>query len=72
VYERACSPKFFVTLYGEDHLSAFHGGASPAEVVVERTTIDFLDRYVAGEHDALARLLRDGDVPGVASIVASP
>ena len=72
VYDRACSPKFFVTLHGEDHLSAFHGGSSLAEVVVERTTIDFLDRYVAGEHDALARLLRDGDVTGVATIVASP
>ena len=72
VYDRACSPKFFVTLHGEDHLSAFHGGSSPAEAVVVRTTIDFLDRYVAGEHDALTRLLRDGDVPGVATIVASP
>ena len=29
VYERARSPKFFVTLFGADHLSAFHGGASP-------------------------------------------
>ena len=72
VYERARSPKFFVTLFGADHLSAFHGGASPAEVVVERTTIDFLDRYVLGEAAALGRLQHDGDVPGVASILAAP
>ena len=72
VYERARSPKFFVTLHGSDHVSAFHGGSSPAEVVVERTTIDFLDRYVLGETEALGRLQRDGDVPGVASIAAAP
>ena len=72
VYERARSPKFFVTLVGEDHASAFHGGSSPAEVVVERTTIAFLDRYVLGETEALHRLLHDGDVPGVASIAAAP
>jgi dienelactone hydrolase len=72
VYERARSPKFFVTLNGSDHLNAFHGGSSPAEVVVERTTIDFLDRYVLDEAAALGRLQRDGDVPGVASIAAAP
>jgi dienelactone hydrolase len=72
VYERARSPKFFVTLFGSDHVSAFHGGTSPAEVVVERTTIDFLDRYVSGDAEALARLQHEGDVPGVASIAAAP
>ncbi len=72
VYERARSPKFFVTLNGSDHVNAFHGGSSPAEVVVERTTVDFLDRYVLGETVALGRLQRDGDVPGVASIAAAP
>ena len=72
VYDRARSPKFFVTLHGSDHVSAFHGGSSPLEVVVERTTIVFLDRYVSGDTDALGRLLREGDVPAVASIAAVP
>ena len=72
VYDRARSPKFFVTLHGSDHVSAFHGGSSPLEDVVERTTIAFLDRFVLGDSDALGRLLRDGDVPGVASIAAVP
>jgi dienelactone hydrolase len=72
VYERARSPKFLVTLYDCNHVSAFHGGSSPAEVVVERTTIAFLQCYVKGEAAAVDRLQRDGDVPGVASIAASP
>ena len=61
-----------MTLFGSDHVSAFHGGSSPAEVVVERTTIDFLDHYVLGDAEALGRLQHDGDVPGVASIAAAP
>jgi dienelactone hydrolase len=72
VYERARSPKFFVELAGQDHVGAFHGGLSTAECVVERTTIHFLDCYVKGEPSALDGLLRDGDVPGVATIDAAP
>lgn len=72
VYERARSPKFFVELFGQDHVSAFHGGSSPAEIVVERTTIEFLDCYVKGEQAALHRLQRAGDVSSVASIEAAP
>lgn len=72
VYERARSPKFFVTLFGQDYVSAFHGGTSPAETVVERTIIDFLDGYVKGDQAALHRLQRAGAVSGVASIEAAP
>ncbi len=73
VYDRARSPKFFVTLHGEDHVSAFHGGSSPLEVVVERTTIAFLDRYVLGDSRRVAvACCATGDVPGVASIAAVP
>jgi predicted dienelactone hydrolase len=71
-FARANPPKFFVTLFGQTHSSAFGGGARPAEQVVERTTTDFLDRYVAGRAGALARLTRDGNVPGVASMRAAP
>jgi dienelactone hydrolase len=72
VYERAQSPKFLVELFGVDHVSAFHGGGSAAEVVVERSVIAFLDYYVKGDRAALARLRRDADVSGVASLTAAP
>lgn len=71
-YAQANSPKFFVTLFGQTHGSAFGGGQKPAEVVVERTTVDFLDRYVRGRKGALATLQRDGNVAGVASLQATP
>ncbi len=71
-YAQANAPKFFVTLFGQTHSSAFGGGGRPAEQVVERTTIDFLDRYVEGQAGALAELTRDGSVSRVASLQASP
>ena len=73
-FARAESPKFLVTIFGGTHGSAFGGGADPPEVVVERTTVDFLNAYVKGEGTkaALKRLGRDGNVDGVASLEASP
>ena len=71
-YAAANPPKFFVTLIGQTHGSAFGGGTHPAEVVVERTTIDFLDRYLRGQPAGLARLAQDGTVPGVATLQATP
>jgi predicted dienelactone hydrolase len=71
-YAQANPPKFFVTLFGQTHGSAFGGGTHPAEVVVERTTTDFLERYVTGQAAALARLQQAGDVPSVASLQAAP
>jgi predicted dienelactone hydrolase len=71
-YAQALPPKFFVTLFGQTHGSAFGGGTKPAEVVVERTTTDFLDRYVKGQAGALARLQHDANVTSVASLQAVP
>ena len=71
-YAQANPPKFFVTLFGQTHSSAFGGGTRPAEVVVERTTLDFLDAYAAGQRGALARLERDGNVAGVSSLQSAP
>ena len=71
-YAQANPPKFFVTLFGQTHGSAFGGGTSPAEVVVERTTTDFLNRYVKGQSAALTRLQADGNVASVASLQAAP
>lgn len=71
-YAQAQPPKFFVTLFGQTHGSAFGGGTKPAEVVVERTTTDFLDRYVKGQPGALPRLQREANVPSVSSLQAAP
>ena len=71
-YAQANPPKFFVTLFGQTHSSAFGGGTRPAEQVVERTTTDFLDRYVQGRAGALPRLEGDANVAMVSSLQATP
>jgi len=71
-YARASGPKFFVTIIGGSHGSAFGGGDSPSEEVVEQVTVDFLDLYLKGKKSALRRLERHGAVDGVASLEASP
>jgi hypothetical protein len=45
-------------------------GDGPPEPVVARVTVDFLDRYLAGQRRAAARMRRDGHVAGVATLVS--
>jgi predicted dienelactone hydrolase len=71
-YAKASAPKFFVTLFGATHGSAFGGGTKPSEEVVNVTTTDFLNLYVKGKTSALATLQKDGNVASVASIQATP
>jgi predicted dienelactone hydrolase len=54
-------PKFLLKLLGAPHLG-----------LVERATIDFLDRYLKGNGGALTKLSAAGNVPGTASLTASP
>ncbi|MGI8776599.1 MAG: alpha/beta hydrolase family protein [Acidimicrobiales bacterium] len=46
VYDQATAPRFLLTLVGGGHLSPFTGG-SRYEDVVDKTTLDFLDAYLA-------------------------
>ncbi len=71
-YAKAQTPKFFVTIAGATHSSAFHGDDDPASVAVVKTVTDFLDFYLKGKQSALKRLDRDGNVDGVATLEASP
>lgn len=69
VFQAASSPKFFLDLLGAGHLPPFDG-AAPWAPVVDRVTLDFLDRYLAGRTSSSGALLSDGR-PGVATISAS-
>jgi dipeptidyl aminopeptidase/acylaminoacyl peptidase len=71
-YERAQRPKYLVQLLGQSHVGPFDGGDSPAAQVVHATTLAFLDAYVRDDRSARERLVREGDVPGVASLRAEP
>ncbi len=69
-FEAATPPAFFVTLIGAEHSTPYRGSGGEASDVVEATTLDFLDAYLKGDTDAIDALIRDGDVPGVATIEA--
>jgi dienelactone hydrolase len=64
-YQQAPGPRFLLVLHGADHLSPF-AGQTPWAPVVDRVTIDFLDRYLAGR---AAPLEPDGTVAGVSTLV---
>ncbi len=65
----ARSPKFLLRLLGAEHLPPYTD-EQPQLSVVERVTIAFLDHTLKGS--SLRRLLDDGTVPGVATLVSHP
>ncbi len=71
VYDQAGPPRWFLGLKGADHLSPFAGGTS-WQPVVDRVTIDFLDRYLAGTTGSVSALISDGQRPGLATIAGTP
>jgi len=62
-------PRFYLDLFGAGHRLPYVGDGPP-EPVVARVTVDFLDRYLAGQRRAAARMQRDGHVAGVATLVS--
>ncbi len=63
-YTNASPPKFFITLPGATHGSAFQGGSSPNEKIVNTAPAQFFDIYLKGK-DALLEQLRK--TPGTES-----
>ncbi len=71
IYDAAPAPKHYLSLFGASHTGAYLP-PGPARAVVERVTIDFLDGYLKGSQAALARMARDGTVPGLAGMTSAP
>jgi dienelactone hydrolase len=61
--------RFYLDLFGAGHLPPYEGHGRP-EPVVARVTVDFLDRYLAGQRGAAAAMRRAGNVAGVAALVS--
>jgi len=56
-FQEAAGPKYFVTLPGEGHVTAFVVGlGTPVGSVTTLTTIDFFDRYLKDDADGIERL----------------
>jgi dienelactone hydrolase len=64
-------PKYLLRLLGAPHLPPYTG-EEPQLAIVERVSTAFLDRYLKGARDGLARLARAGRRRGVAVLEARP
>jgi fermentation-respiration switch protein FrsA (DUF1100 family) len=62
-------PRFYLDLLGAGHLLPYEG-RGPAELVVARVTVDFLDRYLAGSPTATAAMPHDAHVAGVGTMTS--
>jgi hypothetical protein len=62
--------RYYLALFGADHFSPYEGVRAP-EPVVERVTIDFLDRYLAGQPGGPGVMRRAGRVRGVSELVSA-
>jgi dienelactone hydrolase len=70
-FNLAPRPKFLLTLTGASHLPPYTT-QQPQLGIVERVSIDFLDRYLKGAQDALRAMSTAGNVRGVAALQADP
>jgi pimeloyl-ACP methyl ester carboxylesterase len=72
VFDGAGRPRWLLRLLGADHLSPFAGSGTVWQAVVERVTVDFLDRYLSGRSSSDQALAADGQRPGLATISGDP
>jgi dienelactone hydrolase len=61
--------RYYLDLFGANHFTPYEG-SSPPEPLTARVTIDFLNRYLAGQQSATAAMRKDGQVSGVAALVS--
>lgn len=71
-FANANPPKFFLTFLGGGHISPYVGGTDPAAVALQKTTVDFWDRYLKGDTAALTQLKTDATLPGVTVFQEAP
>jgi hypothetical protein len=64
-FARANPPKFFLTFLDGGHTTPFLGGTNAEAVALQKTTVDFWNRYLKGDAGALTQLKTDAAVPGL-------
>lgn len=70
IFAGAPSPKLYLSLIGQDHLSAYTV-PGPFETIVAAVTTDFINGYVLHEPGYLSRLSEDGNIAGAANLTSS-
>jgi len=71
-FANASPPKYFLTFLGGGHIQPFLGGTDPEAVALQKTTVDFWDRYLKGDTAALAQMKADAVVPGSTTFQDDP
>jgi dienelactone hydrolase len=71
-WEKAKSPKFFMTIIGGKHATEALGGTTPKQQALTKATIDFFDLYLKGDQSAMARLQQVASQPGIAKLESQP
>jgi predicted dienelactone hydrolase len=71
LYNQAPEPKYYLSLIGQTHLSAYVP-PGPARHEVARVTIDFLNAYLEHSPPARNALASAGNVAGLATITSAP
>ena len=69
LYDAAPRPRYYLSMLGQDHLSAYVP-AGPARSTVAAVTTDFLNAYLKHLPDALAAMHAAGDVAGRAHLTS--
>jgi dienelactone hydrolase len=70
-FAAAHRPKYLLRLLGAPHLPPYTG-EQPQLAIVERVSIAFLDRYLKGARNGVARIERAAQRPGVAVLTSRP
>jgi dienelactone hydrolase len=70
-YGEARRPKFFLRLFGAEHLPPYTH-QQPQLGIIERVSTAFLDRYLKGKRIAAGRLRKLANVRGVSALSAQP
>jgi Chlorophyllase enzyme len=63
-------PRYYLDLFGQGHVPPYESH-DPAALVVARVTVDFLNRYLAGNPRAATAMRQDADVAAVATLVSA-
>jgi predicted dienelactone hydrolase len=71
LYNQAPQPKYYLSMIGQSHVSAYVP-PGPALGVVTRVTIDFLNGYLRNSASSLVAMKTTGSVPGLASLTSKP
>ncbi|MGH9069373.1 MAG: hypothetical protein ACRD0J_18055, partial [Acidimicrobiales bacterium] len=67
IYNQSPPPKYLLDIVNGTHDAPYEGNGAGAQVV-RRTTLAFLDTYLAGHSGAAPRIGQQGDVPGVSTL----